>query len=124
MDDAQGQPPPANLTFASSCSTRETEPDETPLESERRFYEAYVWCLTPCPKLCDAIVYLNREIDRLGTAEEDWRLAEIMTNVFLLSSALLTAVEDYLHRPTFRLPQRLTRVGLAVRALRAANGAA
>ena len=124
MDDAQGQPPPANLTLASSCSTRESEPDETLLESERRFYEAYIWCLTPCPKLCDAVVYLNREIDRLGTAEEDWRLAEIMTNVFLLSSALLTAVEDYLHRPTFRLPQRLTRVAPAGRVLSAANGAA
>ncbi|MGH7001333.1 MAG: hypothetical protein ACREEA_07485, partial [Stellaceae bacterium] len=85
-------------------------PAEQPLAGERAFYADYPWSLNPLCTAGDVAKHLNRELAHLGTASEPWCRDEVMTNIFLLAGALLTAAEDALHGPVLRLPQRLTRL--------------
>jgi hydroxymethylpyrimidine pyrophosphatase-like HAD family hydrolase len=71
------------------------------------FYQDYAWCLNPFPTVQETVAYLSREIDRLQQPREPWQTGEIMTNVYLLSGALLNAVEEYLRGRTLRVPRTL-----------------
>lgn len=66
------------------------------LASERDFYSSYPWALNIYPTVEDAITYLRQELTKLDGAQEPWQLAEMMTNVFLLSCAVANEVDDYL----------------------------
>ena len=87
------------------------------LPAELDFYQAYAWCLNPYPTVREAIEHLRGEIDRLKIVPVGWQASEVATNIFLLSCALLNAVEEYLRGPTLRLPKRLaaTRLGRSAR---------
>jgi hydroxymethylpyrimidine pyrophosphatase-like HAD family hydrolase len=80
------------------------------LQSERDFYQAYDWCLNPFPTVRETMVYLRGEIDRLVGMQQAWQTGEVLTNVYLLSCALLNAADDYLRGKTFRLPRALQRL--------------
>jgi hydroxymethylpyrimidine pyrophosphatase-like HAD family hydrolase len=90
---------------------------ENLLPVERNFYQGYSWCLNPFPTVGETVELLKVEIARLGQDREPWQAGEVMTNVYLLSSAVLNAVEEYLRGKTVRLPRALGRIPLA-RALR------
>ena len=66
------------------------------LESERRFYRGYPWCLNIFPTIRETVQHLRDELTRLDQMDEDWQHAEVMTNVFLLSSAISDTIDDYL----------------------------
>jgi hydroxymethylpyrimidine pyrophosphatase-like HAD family hydrolase len=80
--------------------------------TEADFYGAYPWCLNPYPTVGEAVEHLKRELARLGQERPDWQTGEVMTNVFLLSCALLNAVDDHLRGKTFSLPGRFGRLRL------------
>jgi hydroxymethylpyrimidine pyrophosphatase-like HAD family hydrolase len=92
-------------------------PQQCLLPTECEFYQAYNWCLKPFPTVLEATDHLRGEIDRLKAVPHDWRAAEIATNVFLLSCALLNTVDEYLRGPTLRMPRPLaaTRLGRSAR---------
>lgn len=98
-------------------------PAEAPLADERAFYADYPWSLNPLCTVGDVAQNLNRELAHLGMASEPWQRDEVMTNIFLLAGALLTAAEDALHGPTLRLPQRLARLPGARYGFRTLNAA-
>src|SRR5580704_17994388 len=77
------------------------------LPEELDFYQAYAWCLNPYPTFLEASGYLGGEIKRLRTVPDGWQAEEVATNVFLLSCALLNAVEEYLRGSTLRLPRQV-----------------
>jgi hydroxymethylpyrimidine pyrophosphatase-like HAD family hydrolase len=77
----------------------------SPLATELSFYRDYFWCLNPFPTVGETVGHLENEIARLGVTDEDWRLREVMTNIFLLSCTLLNSIDDYLRGPVYRLPR-------------------
>jgi hydroxymethylpyrimidine pyrophosphatase-like HAD family hydrolase len=77
----------------------------SPIAAELSFYQNYHWCLNPCPTVGQLVGHLKNEIAKLSVTNEDWRLREVMTNVFLLSCTLLNSVDDYLRGPVYRLPR-------------------
>ena len=87
------------------------------LPAELAFYQEYDWCLDAFPTVRSGIAFLRREISRLNTPREEWQVAEVATNVFLLSCALLNAADGYLRGSTLRMPKRLagSRFGRAAR---------
>ena len=76
-----------------------------PLATELSFYQTYQWCLNPVLTVGETVGHLKDEIARLEGTDEDWRLGEVMTNVFLLSCTLLNSIDDYLRGPAYRLPR-------------------
>jgi hydroxymethylpyrimidine pyrophosphatase-like HAD family hydrolase len=72
--------------------------------TERDFYQAYSWCLNPYPTVGEALRHLAEEITRLAKVQPQWQLDEVTLNVYLLSCAVLNAVDDYLRGPTFLIP--------------------
>jgi hypothetical protein len=72
------------------------------LPAELDFYLAYNWCLDPHLTVREAIEHLRVEIGRLRTVPKGWQTGEVATNVFLLSCAVSSAVEEYLRGPTLR----------------------
>jgi hydroxymethylpyrimidine pyrophosphatase-like HAD family hydrolase len=74
--------------------------------TEPLFYQDYRWCLNPCPTFQETITYLKGELSKLGKVREEWHVTEVMTNVFLLSSALLNSVDDYQAERAYELPRR------------------
>ncbi len=93
--------------------TRERDGEDGLLRAERDFYSAYPWCLNPFPTVRETVGHLAREIGRLREPGEDWQRDEVRTNVFLLSCALLNAVDEYLRGKTFRLPRKLASMPFA-----------
>src|SRR2546428_3374141 len=85
------------------------------LKTELLFYQNYRWCLNPCPTFQETISYLKGELGKLGKVREEWHVAEVMTNVFLLSSALLNSVDDYQAERAYRLPRRARLIPLVHR---------
>jgi len=69
---------------------------ESRLDAEREFYGSYEWCLNAYPSIGEVIQYLDRELTRYLTTDQDWRRDEIARNIYLLSSAILDTAEDYL----------------------------
>jgi HAD superfamily hydrolase (TIGR01484 family) len=69
------------------------------LDSERTFYEQHSWCLNAFPTFGEILEHLRDELDELRREKEDWRQAELLTNVFLLSCAVSDTVDDYLSGP-------------------------
>jgi hydroxymethylpyrimidine pyrophosphatase-like HAD family hydrolase/hypoxanthine phosphoribosyltransferase len=82
------------------------------LPTELDFYQTYNWCLDPHPTVRELINYLRSELDRLEVAPESWQRGEVVANVFLLSCALLNAVDEYLRGPALRLPKHLATLRL------------
>ena len=66
------------------------------LSSERTFYNRYPWSLNVYPTVQEAIGHLRCELNSFTEAREPWQLSEMMTNVFLLSSAIANELDDYL----------------------------
>lgn len=83
---------------------RETEPPPV-LESELLFYEQRSWCLNAFPTLGEVIIHLGQEMSSSAGAGDDWRRAEALTNVFLLSCAVSDTVDDYLLGPRYDFSQ-------------------
>src|SRR5262249_42753228 len=81
---------------------------DSPADAEGDFYRAYSWCLNPYPMVREALGFLEGEIGRLGEVQEAWQAGEVMTNVYLLSCAVLNAADDYLRGRTFLLPKKLS----------------
>src|SRR5215472_1713669 len=75
-------------------------------EEELGFYEAYGWCLNPYPTVGESVGRLGGELGRLTRVGEGWQTAEVMTNVYLLSCAVLNAVDEYLRGSNLQLPRR------------------
>src|SRR5437660_1751763 len=71
-------------------------PQAAVTSAELAFYQGYPWCLNPYPTVRDTITYLGAELDRLGKVQESWQTGEVMTNVFLLSCALVNSIDEYL----------------------------
>jgi hydroxymethylpyrimidine pyrophosphatase-like HAD family hydrolase len=79
------------------------------LGSEVEFYQSYDWCLNPYVTVSEAMEHLRDEAARLVNGPNDWRGAEVATNIYLLSCGLLNCVEEYLRGPALRLPSSLAR---------------
>ena len=73
------------------------EPLQTELlDTEVRFYRSYPWCLNIFPTIGEVVQHLHHELERLDQLDEEWHHSEVMTNVFLLSSAMTDALDDFL----------------------------
>jgi len=97
-------------------------PQQFLLPTECEFYKAYNWCLNPLPTVLEAIDHLRGEIDRLRVVPHDWQAGEVATNVFLLSCALLNAVDEYLRGRTIRMPRQAAATSLGRGARWATDG--
>jgi hydroxymethylpyrimidine pyrophosphatase-like HAD family hydrolase len=92
------------------------------LDNELHFYEAHDWCLNPYLTLNEAAERIREESNRLaGVSISEWQVAEIGTNLFLLSCGVLNCVDEYLRGPALRLPSRLAATGLGRGAARFAE---
>lgn len=91
----------SDLSSAQDCLAPEGLP------SEIAFYGSYSWCLRPHVTVGEAIVHLDGELAKLASVPADWRRAEVTTNVFLLSCAILNCADEHLRGATLRLPTRL-----------------
>lgn len=74
------------------------------LDSEERFFRDYLWCLNPLLTVRDAAKHLTNELTHLVRPLEPWQRLEVLTNVYLLGSALWNTVDDYLRGPALQLP--------------------
>jgi len=83
---------------------------ERMLDTEYDFYKDYRWSLSPLLTVGDAIGRLGEELERVGKVRGRWQAAEVETNVFLLSCALLNAIDDYLCTSRLRMPAKLASV--------------
>src|ERR1700694_5671311 len=92
--------------LSSFQSQKEAEEHGCLLKSELLFYQSYRWCLNPSPTFQETITYLKGELSKLEKVREEWHVTEVMTNVFLLSSALLNSVDDYQAERAYELPRR------------------
>jgi hypothetical protein len=92
--------------LSSFQSRKEAKEQGRLLKSELLFYQNYQWCLNPCPTFQETITYLKGELSKLEKVPEEWHLTEVLTNVFLLPSALLNSVDDYQAERVYRLPRR------------------
>jgi HAD superfamily hydrolase (TIGR01484 family) len=81
--------------------------------TELSFYQDYSWTLYPFPTVEETVGHLNDEIAKLGTAREAWHVREVMTNIFLLSCAVLNSIDDYVHGPTYRVPKKALKLPFA-----------
>ena len=91
-----------------------------PAAVESSFYAQYPWCLNAFPTIREVVLYLSEELDKLDRVQEGWQQSEVTTNVFLLSCAILDAVDDYLvgNRYDFsKISQRLPLARHGVRAV-------
>lgn len=68
----------------------------TVLDAELEFYGRYGWCVNPFPTTREVVQRLGEELGNLEIADDPWREAQRITNVFLLSCALVDSVDDYL----------------------------
>jgi len=81
-----------------------------PFADEAAFYSTYDWSLDPHLTFGEAVQRLGDEIGRLSGVQAEWQLAEITTNVYLLSCSLLNAADEYLRGHTLRMPAQLARI--------------
>ena len=88
-------------------SAKDKAAEIRPLATELSFYQDYQWCLNPFPTIGETVGHLKAEVGKLIQTDEDWRLGEVMTNIFLLSCTLLNSIDDYLHDPVYRLPSQM-----------------
>lgn len=101
-------------TGAELRDTVEEKPTECfPVDTELAFFRNYAWTLNPFPTVEETVNFLHNEITRLREAREAWHVRELMTNVFLLSCSVLNSVDDYIHRPSYRVPKKASRLPFA-----------
>jgi len=86
--------------------TNSHSPDAGAPDAERDFYQSYPWCLNLYPTVRKTSDYLMDELAKLKEVRENWQVAEVTTNVFLLSCALLNAVDEYLRGKTLQIPKK------------------
>ena len=94
-------------------NTREPELDQASVE-QREFYEPYDWVLNPFLTFEEVCVRLRSEITRLDNYPDDWRRDELFDNIYLLGSALINTLDEYIRGPTLRLPRRASLYPLAI----------
>ena len=83
---------------------------DTPMTIERAdqaFFARYDWALNPFICVAEARRRLADEIDRLSELPADWRRGEVAANVYLLASAALHGLEEYLRGKALRLPGKI-----------------
>lgn len=81
---------------------------EDVLASELEFYRNYEWCLNPYVTVRDAFEHLHDESEKLVAGSiSEWQIAEVATNLFLLSCGVLNCLDEYLRGPAIALPARL-----------------
>jgi hydroxymethylpyrimidine pyrophosphatase-like HAD family hydrolase len=88
-------------------------------DTEAAFYGGYDWCLNPFLRVDEALGCLRTEIAQLQGVPADWRLKEVMTNIFLLACAVSDSADDCLgckrvDFAKFKRKSRLLRPGLAL----------
>ncbi len=83
------------------------------LGAELNFYQNYSWTLNPFPTIGETVGHLDGEIAKLGRVREAWQVGEVMTNIFLLSCAVLNSIDDYVHGPAYRVPKKASRLPFA-----------
>lgn len=93
-----------------------------PLHSEAAFYERYDWSLNARPRVADVVEYLARELRVIDEGDEAWHRVEVRTNVFLLSCAIMDALDDYLLGTQYDFSQATAVVPLLGRGVRAIEG--
>jgi hydroxymethylpyrimidine pyrophosphatase-like HAD family hydrolase len=89
-----------------------------PSDAEDSFYRGYPWCMNVFPTLDEVIRHLGEELDRLHRLEPGWPRQEVMTNVFLLSGAVIDTVDDYVHGDRYDLSRVTGAVPLIGRGVR------
>src|ERR687888_2547510 len=91
---------PAVADFASGRDSFALKPSTVlpaaPLQAEAAFYSEYPWCLNAFPTIREVADHLCGELRKLDRAQEDWQQSEVVTNIFLLSCALVDTIDDYL----------------------------
>ncbi|PSH05359.1 MAG: hypothetical protein CXZ00_01300 [Acidobacteria bacterium] len=90
------------------------------IESERRFYERYAWCLNPFQSMSQLFVRLEDELAWFPRLTSDWQRKESRTNLFLLTCAINCTVSDYLapSLPSFaKLASQFRRARFAIKVL-------
>ena len=81
---------------APATAERELRPlPAAPLKTESSFYAGYAWCLDVFPTVRDVSRRLRDELLRPEEAIEDWQRQEVALNAFMLSCAMVDAVDDY-----------------------------
>jgi hydroxymethylpyrimidine pyrophosphatase-like HAD family hydrolase len=106
----------STLETISNAPIRSLEPnsgDAVQVDTEVGFFQSYYWTLNPFQTVGETLKVLDEEIARLQDTRNAWQFSELMTNVFLLSCALLNSIDDYVRGPTFRMPKRAMRVPFA-----------
>lgn len=88
------------------------------LDSESHFYDGYAWCLNAYPTVRELIGHLREELRRLPELDEGWHRCEGMTNVFMLSSAIGDALDDYLLGVTYDFSKLTAVLSLAAPGVR------
>ena len=110
-DDLTPETPSTRPNQPGSLQSKNTEAFQ--IGTELSFFRNYSWTLNPFPTVGETIGHLNDELAKLGTTREAWHLREVMTNIFLLSCAVLNSVDDYIHGPTYRVPKKASRLPFA-----------
>jgi hydroxymethylpyrimidine pyrophosphatase-like HAD family hydrolase len=110
----------ANVLAADCLDSLSTLP-RILLETELRFYRKYQWSLNPCPTTREVFQRLREQLRCLPKTTEEWQRAEIANNVFLLSSAISNAIDDYLRGTSLELPVIARSLLLAQAVLSAAS---
>ena len=81
-----------------------------PMEAEAAFYRRYSWCLNAFPTIQEVTEHLSEELNRLPGVRADWRGAEVMANIFLLSCAILDASDDFLFGSSYDFSKLQARI--------------
>ena len=67
------------------------------IEEEARFYNSYhPWALNVFATIGNTFERIRNEFSMLGQTRTDWQREEIVSNIFLLASAISDVVDDYL----------------------------
>src|SRR5947207_580797 len=105
-------------THSSSASPRQAPLPVQLLPSERTFYDRYSWSLNIYPTIEEAVQHLRNLLENWEEATEPWQSDESMTNIFLLSCAILNELDDYLAGKRYDLSKaaRIPLGGLVVHA--------
>src|SRR5579862_5345584 len=83
------------------------DPPTAAERADQAFFAPYGWALNPFISVSQARRHMADEIDRLSTLPADWRRSEAAANVYLLSSATLHCLEEYLRGKALRLPGKI-----------------
>jgi hydroxymethylpyrimidine pyrophosphatase-like HAD family hydrolase len=66
------------------------------IDEEREFYGACGWAVNALPTVAEGVALLSGEIRRLRQVPRDWRMREVMTNIWLLACGISSSIDDWL----------------------------